>query len=165
MPTMWIYRDISNYLEENTDVIQVLMGPKQVGKTSLFEHISKGYEYITLDDIAARRIAQEDPEMFLQQFGDKKVLIDEAQYAPNLFPSLKKKSDQLKKEKSKKQTHYRITGSNQIMMDKSVKEGLTGRASFFELSTLSISEILKSRKDSITNILFQGGMARALRLS
>lgn len=157
LPTMWILRDISDCLKKNNDVIQLLMGPRQVGKTSLLEHISEGYRFITLDDLSARRMAQDDPEMFIHQFGDSKVIIDEAQYAPNLFPSLKKKSDQLKREKKKKETHYRLTGSNQILMDKAVKEGLTGRASYFELNSLSVSEILNSKEIPMIDILYKGG--------
>ena len=157
MPSMWIKRDLSNILKKNQDLIQILIGPRQVGKTSLLEHLSKDFDYVTLDDLSARELAQKDPQLFLSQFKNQKVVIDEAQYAPNLFPELKKKSDQLKKELNKKQTVFRLTGSNQILMDKAVKEGLTGRASFFDLTTLSLSEILSSVSISPIQALYQGG--------
>jgi len=152
---MWIPREISSFLERNSDIVQIVLGPRQVGKTSLLEHISTDYRQICLDDLRARTLAQDDPGLFLAQFGDSKVLIDEAQYAPNLFPALKRSADQLKK--VEKRTRFRLTGSNHILMDRAVKEGLTGRASYFELNTLSVSEILNAIPTPLPLILFRGG--------
>lgn len=50
-----------------------------------------------------------------------------------------------------------MTGSNQILTDRQVKESLAGRASFFDLATLSVSEILAGRKTTLQDILFRGG--------
>lgn len=58
---MWIKRDISSFIEQNTDPIQIVRGPRQCGKSSLILHI--------------------DPELFLRQFNSQKLFIDEAQYA------------------------------------------------------------------------------------
>jgi predicted AAA+ superfamily ATPase len=55
-----------------------------------------------------------DPELFLREFGSSKLFIDEAQYAPALFPSLKRKADLFKRShQNKSQIIVRITGSNQ----------------------------------------------------
>ena len=159
---MWIKRDISNIIEKNNDPVQVFRGPRQCGKSSLILHLGAGFKEVSLDDPALRELAQRDPELFLSQFGTEKLFIDEAQYAPELFPSLKRRVDLLKRrglaeDNFKAQTILRITGSNQILMDKNIKESLSGRASFFDMNTLSVSEILAAKKKSIQDILYIGG--------
>jgi uncharacterized protein len=154
---MWILRDVQPFLEQNKDVIQVIRGPRQCGKSSLLLHLDSDFIELSLDDPALRELAQTDPTLFLSQFEGKKILIDEAQYAPELFPVLKRKADLYKRTTSTPQTLIRLTGSNQILMDRNVKETLAGRASFFDLNTLSVAEILRGRNINIQEILYQGG--------
>ena len=66
----------------------MLTGPRQVGKTTLLENISKNREYITLDDLEQRRLAKQDPALFLQ-IHKPPLFIDEIQYAPELFSYIK----------------------------------------------------------------------------
>lgn len=158
MTNIWIHRNISNILSKNTDAIQILRGPRQVGKSSLFLKINPDFTELSLDDQSLRRLAQVDPELFLKNFSGKKIFIDEIQYAPELFSALKRKVDLYKRDlKNPLQTLVRLTGSNQILMDKYIKESLAGRASFFELNTLSVSEILNSKALPIQEILYRGG--------
>lgn len=155
---MWIYRDISDILIKNREFIQVLRGPRQCGKSSLFLNLDPSFKELSLDDPALRRLAENDPELFLKQFGDEKIFIDEAQYAPALFPSLKRKVDLLKRERKKASaTVIRLSGSNQVLMDKNIKESLVGRASFFDLNTLSVAEIKRYKDLPIQEILYKGG--------
>lgn len=154
---MWIERDISEFLAKNTDLIQILNGPRQCGKSSLLLNLDQDFVELSLDDPSLRELAESDPELFLNQFGEQKLLIDEAQYAPNLFRSLKRRIDLSKRTKKPLQTRYRLTGSNQILMDQEVKESLAGRASFFELNTLSVHEILRAGPYPIQDILYRGG--------
>lgn len=63
----------------------------------------------------------------------------------------------MKRSSIPRQTHFRLTGSNQILLDKNVKETLVGRASYFELNTLSVAEITSGFKIPIGEILFKGG--------
>jgi len=155
---MWIDRDISEGIRKNRDLIQVIRGPRQCGKTSLVLHLGQSFQEASLDDPTLRNLAQSDPELFLKQFGEQKIFIDEAQYAPELFPSMKRRADLYKRDKSKqKQTIIRLTGSNQILMDRQIKESLAGRASFFDMNTLSVSEVLKATDIPIQEILYRGG--------
>lgn len=155
---MWIKRDISNFIKENSDPIQVVRGPRQCGKSSLILHLDPDFQELSLDDPSLRELAQSDPELFLRQFGEKKLFIDEAQYAPALFPSLKRRADLFKRDpRNTPQTILRLTGSNQILMDRNVKESLAGRASFFDMNTLSVAEILSAKTMPIQEILFKGG--------
>lgn len=75
-----------------------------------------------------------------------------------MFPSLKRRADLYKRSGQKGKTIFRITGSNQIILDKTVKESLAGRASFYNLNTLSVSEVIHSLPGvSIQDIIFHGG--------
>ncbi|MFN8790478.1 MAG: ATP-binding protein [Bdellovibrionales bacterium] len=155
---MWIKREISDKIRSNTDSVQILRGPRQCGKSSLILNLDPEFKEVSLDDMALRHLAQNDPEMLLKPYEDQKVFIDEAQYAPLLFPAIKQRVDKLRRAPSfKRHTFFRISGSNQILMDRNVKESLAGRASFFEMNTLSISEILSARDLPIQKLLFLGG--------
>ena len=73
--------------------VLLLTGPRQVGKTTLLQHLcEKGRRYVTLDDPSLRALAREDPALFLQRF-EPPVLIDEIQYAPQLLPLIKMSVD------------------------------------------------------------------------
>lgn len=155
---MWIKRDISAIFEDSKDYVQVVRGPRQCGKSSLILKLDPSFKEISLDDPSLRDLAQNDPELLLNQFKNQKLFIDEVQYAPNLFPSIKRRADLYKRENPKKrETFFRIAGSNQILLEKNVKESLAGRASVFDMNTLSVSEILSSLQVPVQEILFKGG--------
>lgn len=162
---MYIKRDITKLLTESSAWIQVLLGPRQCGKSTLFVALySEKFKEITFDDLQMRQLANTDPALFLQQFGSP-LLLDEIQYVPNLFPELKKKIDQIKRDNvfqagsaRKPTVLFRLTGSNQILMDKNIKESLAGRASYYHLNTLTVHEIQQALPDTtIQDILFKGG--------
>lgn len=155
---MWIKRDISKIIESNKDVIQIVRGPRQCGKSSLILKLDPEFKELSLDDPSLRELAENDPELFLKQFDSQKLFIDEAQYAPNLFPSLKRKADLYKRQMEEEaRTVIRLSGSNQILMDRYVKESLSGRVSFFDMNTLSVAEIKASQSKSVQTILYMGG--------
>jgi predicted AAA+ superfamily ATPase len=143
---LWIHRDISKQLTVNHDPIQIIRGPRQCGKTSLALQLGSDFVELSLDDPALRHLAQSDPELLLGQYPTQKLFIDEAQYAPALFPSLKRRADLHKRRNAgRRQIIVRLTGSNQILMDRNVKESLAGRASFFDINTISVAEVLANQ--------------------
>ena len=82
-------------LEINEDYsCLLLIGPRQVGKTTMLEHLMEGTgrTKVSLDDAENRRLAKRDPELFLEMH-PAPVLIDEVQYAPELFPYIKIRVD------------------------------------------------------------------------
>jgi len=111
-------------------------GPRQAGKTTLLTHLAKkfGVNCISLDDLTVRRLAQEDPELFLERF-ERPLLIDEVQYAPQLFPYIKMAIDA-----SDKNGQYWLTGSQQFSIMKNVKESLAGRIGIVNLLGFSLAE-------------------------
>lgn len=68
----------------------LLTGPRQVGKSTMLRHLMEGTARaeVSLDDLEERRLAKTDPAMFLK-LHPAPVLIDEVQYAPELFSYIK----------------------------------------------------------------------------
>lgn len=166
---MYIKRDLTQQLNTTSTYIQVVIGPRQCGKSTLLaapdsNPSSTVFQEITFDDLQFRQLANQDPALFLQQF-EPPLLLDEVQYVPQLFPELKKRVDQLKRLNVFNSSPiqplkiiFRLTGSNQILLDKNIKESLAGRAAYYYLNTLSVHEILSALPDtSIKEILFKGG--------
>ena len=108
--------------------VVLITGPRQVGKTCLLEHL-RGPErrYVTLDDMNLRALARTDPPLFLQQFPPP-VLIDEVQYAPELFPSIKLTAD-----RDPVPGAFWLTGSQSFPLMKGISESLAGRVAILNL--------------------------------
>ena len=107
--------EIVSRLSKSFPVI-LLTGPRQVGKTTLLEHLSAKHShlYISLDEFEFRSLAKRDPSLFLEKY-PAPVIIDEIQYAPELLPYIKARVD-----KTKVNGSYWITGSQQFHLIKNV---------------------------------------------
>lgn len=113
----------------------LLSGPRQVGKTTLLRAVAEPTRLeVTLDDPAARALARRDPELFLTTYPPP-VLIDEVQYAPELFPFIKMRVD-----KTEECGLYWLTGSQPFHLMKNVSESLAGRVAILNLQGLSEAE-------------------------
>ena len=136
MPTH-ITRTLAEQVTKTSHDFKVLLvtGPRQVGKTTLLQDVGKkDRSYITLDDLTLRTAAQEDPAGFIERL-ELPVLIDEVQYAPNLFPYIKMMVD-----KAKKSGVFWLTGSQQFDMMKNVTESLAGRVGILQLQGITLAE-------------------------
>lgn len=132
-----IKREISQKLKNLSDTRKVVLitGARQVGKSTLVKELcEKDRTYITLDDLNLRELAQNDPKLFLMNYPGR-LIIDEVQYAPNLFPYIKMEVDN-----SNEKGKYWLTGSQKFELMKDVSESLAGRLSILELSSLSFAE-------------------------
>ena len=77
--------------------VLLVTGTRQVGKSTLLESLAEeGRKIVSLDNPTVRALAKNDPEVFLQRYAPP-VLIDEVQYAPELFPYIKVIVDKRKK--------------------------------------------------------------------
>lgn len=160
LPNMWIKRDLEQALTSRPTLpAQVVIGPRQCGKSSLLSRISSDdFSRASMDDLSIRRLAQTDPALFFEQYPPP-VIVDEAQHAPALFSAIKAEIDERRRTaQGSAPPLFRLTGSNQILMDRNVKESLAGRASYFRLHTLSLHEHRAARPElSVAEHLFRGG--------
>lgn len=158
---MYVNRDFFTSLSTVVNLESVILwGPRQVGKTTLLDKLPLGSRFF-LDDLSIRTLAQNDPASLLES-AKLPCLVDEAQYAPNLFPEIKLRIDQRRRELLHKheprKTAYYITGSNRTLLDRQVQESLAGRANLFELHGLSVKEVHQHDPAiTVDTILIQGG--------
>jgi len=134
---MYLNRSVQNRFLKISKMFPVTLvtGPRQCGKTTMLQEIKEeNRNYVSLDKLEIRTLAKEDPELFLQTYKPP-IIIDEVQYAPNLFPYIKSIVDNLKEDNL-----YWLTGSQQFSLMKGVSESLSGRVGIIELSPLSIVE-------------------------
>ena len=113
----------------------VITGARQVGKTSLVQHVLPDFDYVVFDPVIDVEHARQDPELFLRNHPPP-LILDEIQYAPELIPVLKRWID-----RGKQPGQYLLTGSQQWEVLKSISESLAGRAVFLDMEGLSLSEI------------------------
>ncbi len=114
----------------------LITGARQVGKSTLLMQVFKDYEYVTLDDPFHRELANSDPEAFLAHHG-RPLIIDEIQYAPQLFTYLKIEIDQNREDYGR----FILTGSQFFPLMQGVTESLAGRVAIFDLFPFSIKEL------------------------
>ena len=132
------HRELANTIQRVNRNFPVLLvtGPRQVGKTTLLEMCaSKKRGYVTLDDFQARELAQKDPSLFLKTYKPP-IIIDEIQYAPQLFTYIKIEVD-----RKKKNGLFWLTGSQHFRLMKGVTESLAGRIAILNLLGLSKREL------------------------
>lgn len=153
-----IERNINEKLKFLTSKFPVitLTGIRQCGKSTLLKNSFKDYKYISLEDIDIRQMAQTDPRGFLNSFGTR-IIIDEAQYAPNLFSYIQTKVDEVNDVGM-----YILSGSHNFLLMENVSQSLAGRAAILRLAPFSISELSQAGRlpDSIDSWLFTGGFPR-----
>lgn len=124
--------------------VLLVTGPRQVGKTTLLKYLQEEkMNYVTLDDKTLRNLAISDPKLFLEEHKPP-LFIDEAQYAPTLFPYIKMIVDE-----SPEKGLYWITGSQQFNLMKNVTESLAGRVGIINLNSFTYSEIKQETKNKI----------------
>ena len=75
---MYVKRNIEDAISMATANFPFVMltGPRQVGKTTVIKNCDQNRKYVTLDNLSDRKLAVEDPELFLQKY-QPPVLIDE----------------------------------------------------------------------------------------
>lgn len=118
----------------------LLTGPRQSGKTTMLRALAEkeniGRAYVTLDDLTARAMAKDDPALFLQ-IHKPPILIDEVQYAPELFTYIKMHIDTVQNPGD-----FWLTGSQIFRLMRGVQESLAGRVALLHMSPLSQREII-----------------------
>ncbi len=141
-----------------------LMGPRQSGKTTLARACFPDYRYISFEDLDLRDFAAKDPRGFLRQYPSG-VILDEAQRCPDLLSYLQTHLD-----REGVNGKYILTGSQQFVLARSIKQSLAGRVAILHLFPFSLSELWECQpiaidknsrsplqpKSTLENVLFQG---------
>ncbi|MBP6218658.1 MAG: ATP-binding protein [Oligoflexales bacterium] len=160
---MWIERKIQKHLSELLTQFPALLltGARQTGKTSLLRKMLPHYAYVSLDTIQDAELADRSPEQFLLM-NPPPLIIDEVQYAPGLFRSLKKFIDNNRHSMGQ----FVLTGSQKFSLMQKVSESLAGRIAIQEIETLSLEEISQSQNlesKLLPKLLVRGGFPELWR--
>ena len=134
----YITRDIENIITKLTKEYACILitGPRQVGKTTVLRRLmDSNREYVTLDDLEERRLAKNDPAMFLQMHS-LPIFIDEVQYAPELFSYIKIAVDS-----DASAGDFWLSGSQSFSLMELAQESLAGRVAILHMPSLSQHEI------------------------
>ena len=138
---MYIKRDMENVISRLSGEYPAILvtGPRQTGKTTMLKELMKNTErvYVTLDDLNTRMLARSDPAMFFQLYRPP-VLIDEVQYAPELFTAMKILID-----RDRRPGDFWLTGSQVFRLMEGVQESLAGRLAVLPMSSLSQNEMYR----------------------
>lgn len=137
----YIGRDIEKTIIRASESFAAILltGPRQVGKTTTLRKLAGDQRgYVTLDDLEARRMARNDPPLFLS-LHPAPVLIDEIQYAPELFSYIKMEIDNGAGPGS-----FWLSGSQAFRLMSLAHESLAGRAAILQMASLSQHEIYGS---------------------
>lgn len=143
------------YLATKYPVI-TLTGTRQCGKSTLLKSAFPKYKYISLEDLDLRTMAKDDPRGFLMNFGSK-IIIDEAQYVPELFSYIQTFVDS-----ENKVGMYILSGSHNFLLLQNISQSLAGRTAVLKLAPFSISEMKNAKllPDNLNEWLFMGGYPR-----
>lgn len=132
----------------------VILGPRQVGKTTLVRQISpflhREVVYLDLENPDDLRSLESNPQVYFEQNKEKCVIIDEVQRLPSLFPRLRPIIDSYRK-----QGRFILLGSASPTILKGSSESLAGRVVYLELTPFNILE-LSPQKDVIS-LWLKGG--------
>jgi hypothetical protein len=116
-----------------------LLGPRQVGKTTLARQLAAGRPgALVLDmELASDRAALGEPQLFLAAHRNRFVVVDEVQFAPELFSALRPEIDA-----DRRPGRFLLLGSASGELLRQTSESLAGRISYLELAPLTAAEVL-----------------------
>ena len=126
-----------------------LLGPRQVGKTTLALEVGKRFDTLYLDlesEQDRARLAQ--PELYLADHQDKLVILDEVHRAPGLFPVLRGLIDRARRS-GRASGLYLLLGSATLDLLKQSGESLAGRISYLELAPFNVLETPRLSADAL----------------
>ena len=136
-----------------------LLGPRQVGKTTLALEVARDIPHIYLDLESERdrsKLAQS--ELYLESHLDKLVILDEVHRAPSLFPVLRGLIDQARRI-GRASGQYLLLGSASLNVLQQSSETLAGRIAYLELAPLNVMEV---GQDSVEPLWLRGGFPQSL---
>lgn len=136
-----------------------LLGPRQVGKTTLALEVGGEFGALYLDlesDQDRAKLAQ--PELYLADHQDKLVILDEVHRAPGLFPVLRGLIDRARRA-GRRSGQYLLLGSASLDLLRQSGESLAGRIAYLELAPFNV---LETQSIPIDELWVRGGFPDSL---
>jgi hypothetical protein len=130
-----------------------IQGPRQCGKTTLARAVTvrgRPFEFRTFDRTADRAAAEHDPDAFVDALPPR-VILDEVQRVPAIFPAIKRAVDE-----DRRPGRFLLTGSASPLLLPTVSESLTGRMEILTLRPFSRGELLGRREVFVDAVLRSG---------
>ena len=136
-----------------------LLGPRQVGKTTLALALGASQPSVYLDlQSEADRAKLASPELYLAEQADKLVILDEIHHAPGLFPVLRGLIDRQRRA-GRPAGQYLLLGSASMDLMRQSGESLAGRIAYLELPALTVTEVGAGQLEALW---LRGGFPQSL---
>lgn len=132
----------------------VLLGPRQVGKTTLAQDLAEARDAVYLDmERSADRQILEEPDLYLDEQVGRLVVIDEVQFLPDLFKVLRGQIDR-RRRKGFRTGQFLLLGSASRELLQQSAESLAGRVSYLELTPFTL---LEAGGEHLSKLWLRGG--------
>ena len=142
-----LHARLQNLLAEYPAV--ALIGPRQVGKTTLALEIAEVVDSVYLDLESPADLARlSDPELYLADHEDRLVILDEVHRLPGLFQSLRGLIDRGRR-RGRRAGRFLLLGSASMDLLRQSGETLAGRIAYLELGPLDVLEVGESNQDGL----------------
>jgi uncharacterized protein len=141
------YHEVTELLDSFPAV--AIIGPRQVGKTTLAHEIAGTRPSVYLDLESERdRVKLSDPGYYLRQHSDKLIVLDEIHKVPEIFQEMRGVIDENRR-KGRKAGQFLILGSAAIDLLRQSGESLAGRIAYCEMFPLNIREVGSDRQEQL----------------
>mgnify|MGYP003676114874 FL=1 len=155
MLNRWISDRVERTMQHTPAV--ALLGPRQVGKTTLAQTLAGNRSALYLDlENPEDLLKLSDPYAFLSMHSDELVIVDEIQRSPDLFMVLRGLIDKNRRA-GRKGDQFLLLGSASIDLLRQSSESLAGRISYIELSGLNVLEVPSAKPEDIHRLWLRGG--------
>jgi predicted AAA+ superfamily ATPase len=159
-PRPYFIDSVRDELQANPGV--ALLGPRQVGKTTLALQLAQEQASVYLDLESERdRARLGEPELNLPAWQDKLVILDEVHRVPQLFASLRGLIDQARRQ-GRRQGLYLLLGSASLDLVSKSGESLAGRVAYLELPPFGVTEV---PDDAADRLWLRGGFPDSILAS
>jgi hypothetical protein len=149
-------------LQSNAAV--VLMGARQIGKTTLALEVSQNLNAVYRDlENPEHRAQMEDINLFAKAFPNNLIILDEVQHVPEIFAPIRGIIDENRRQ-GRENGQFLFLGSSSLELLNQASESLAGRISYAELSGVNVLELRKTTNPDIdeNTLWLRGGFPRSL---